>query len=330
MGFFKTLFTGYKIMFQELNTKHNDLIPRALAGSGTGLMMIGSAVMAKTAMKEDIQQVIAEANAAVDESKAKREGEKKPERTKRIFKAKAMKGLKIVKAFHKGIIFEAVGGALVGAGLGVSEHGKHTAIKAAGAIGASFASYRAAVRDDLGEEADLRYLTGRKSVKKTEKIDKKTGEVTEELEYIQDDDEFSFQKDPDAFKFLFNRDTCPSLWSDNLDMRKANLEWTEEILTRKLQSSETRTTWGHVSLNEMRREFGGLVPSNMDVGIGGIYGVVQKPDIPKMQQKIDLGWRKDKDFEQGIKDWCWIIFPCDTEPIVNRLSKKKFKQVEPV
>ena len=66
MGFFKTLMNGYKIMFSELNRKHNDLIPRAFTGCGTGLMMIGSAVMAKTAMKDDTDKVISEANAAID------------------------------------------------------------------------------------------------------------------------------------------------------------------------------------------------------------------------------------------------------------------------
>ncbi len=57
MGFFKTLFTGYRLMYQDLTTKHNDLIPRCFSGCGTGLMMIGSAVMAKTSLKDDVQQV---------------------------------------------------------------------------------------------------------------------------------------------------------------------------------------------------------------------------------------------------------------------------------
>ena len=330
MGFFKTLFTGYKLIFQDINTKHTDLIPRALAGSGTGLMMIGSAVMAKTAMKEDVQQVIAEANAAVDEVKAKREGEKKPERVKRIFKAKVIRGLKVAKKFRKGIILEAVGAGLNAAGFGMQEKGKHKAIKACGVVGAAFASYRANVREDLGDEADLRYLTGRKAVKRTEKVDKKTGEVTQELEYIQDDDGFTVKKNPDHFKFLFSKETCPSLWSDNLDLRLSNLDWTEDVLTRKLQSSDTKKNRGHISLNDMRREFGGLEPAMMDVDEGGIFGRVLKDDVPRFKQKVCLHHRDDKDFEQGLKEWCWIMFDCDPEPIIGRISKKKFTQVENV
>jgi hypothetical protein len=74
MGFFKTLFTGYRLMYQDLTTKHPDLLPRAFSGCGTGLMMIGSAVMAKTGMKEDVQQVIAECDAAIEEAKKSVEG----------------------------------------------------------------------------------------------------------------------------------------------------------------------------------------------------------------------------------------------------------------
>ena len=165
MGFFKTLFNGYRILWNDLMTKHNDLIPQTFSTCGTGLMMIGSAVMAKTAMKEDVQQVIAEANAAVDEAKAVREGEKKPERAKRIFKAKVVKGLKMTKAFRKGAIMEIGGAVLTQVGFNMEKNGKHRALRAVGACGAAFAAYRANVREDLGEEADLRYLTGRNAVK---------------------------------------------------------------------------------------------------------------------------------------------------------------------
>lgn len=321
MGFFKTLITGYKLMFKEINSKHNDLIPRCFTGCGTGLMMIGSAISAKTAMKEDVQKVIAEANAAVDEAKAVREGEKKPERAKRVFKAKVIKGLKVVKAQRKAVICEVVGAAGVGIGYGMAEKGKHRALKAVGALGTAFAAYRANVREDLGDEADRRYLTGQKAVKRTEKINKKTGEVTQELEYIQDEDGFTIKKDPNAFKFLFSKETCPSLWNANYDLRKANLVWVEEGLTLRYQ------TTGHVSLNDQRREFGGLVPATMDVDIGGIFGKVIDPNKPRMQQRINLHFRDDIDFMEGRKDWCWIIFDCDPEPIIGRINKN-FKQME--
>lgn len=315
MGFFKTVAAGYRIIFQEINLKHNDLLPRLFAGSGTGIMMIGSALMAKTAMKEDTQKVIAECDAAIEEARKSREGDTKPAKAKRIFKARVVKGLKMVKVFHKGIIADGVGAGLVGAGMGISEHGKHQAIKAAGAIGTAFASYRAAVRDDLGEDADLRYLSGRKAVKKTERVDKKTGEVTEELTRA-DDDWVTIKKDPSDFCFWFSRETCPSLWSDNFDLRMSNLTWVEDNLSRRLRMSK------HLTLNDMRREFGGLTPDKMDVDIGGIFGLVLDPNKPVMEQCVDLGFRKDQDFMEGRTEGCWIYFPCDPKLIIGRIGKK--------
>ena len=322
MGFFKTLINGYRIMWNDLTTKHNDLFPRAFTGCGTGLMMIGSAIAAKTSMKEDVQQVISEANAAVDEAKAIREGEKKPKRVQRIFKAKAVKGWKIVKAYRKAVICEVVGATGVGIGYGMAEKGKHRAIKAVGALGTAFAAYRANVRDDLGDEADMRYLTGQKAVKRTEKIDKKTGEITHELEYIQDDDGVTIKKDPNAFRFWFSRETCPSIWFENRDLVLATLDHVEDTLTLKLWGSDSDRTIGHVSLNDQRREFGGLTPAKMDVDIGGIFGKVLKPDIPKHQQRVHLHHRDDQNFVEGRTDGCWIIFDCDPEPIIGRINKK--------
>lgn len=321
MGFLKTLFTGYRLLYQDLTTKHNDLIPRCFTGCGTGLMMIGSAVMAKTALQDDTKELLAECDAAIEEAKKHVEGEKKPTRVKRIFKAKVVKGWKVVKKFHKGVICEVVGGACVGAGLGISEHGKHTALKGAAAVGTAFAAYRANVREDLGEEADIKYLTGRKAVKRTEKIDKKTGEVTQELEYIQDEDGVTIKKDPTVFRFWFSEETCPSLWYSNRDLTLATLDHVEDNLTLKLQGA------GHISLNDMRREFGGLLPAEMDVGIGGIFGRVVNRDIPLIKNLVCLHHRDDRDFVEGRTNGCWIIFDCDPEPIIGRIGKKP-RQVE--
>lgn len=329
MGFFKTLFTGYKIMFQELNLKHNDLIPRCFSGCGTGLMMIGSAVMAKTAMKEDVQKVIAECDAAIEEAKKSVAGEKPIQQKKRVFKAKVMKGLKMVKTFRAGIALEAIGGASVGVGFRMEEKGKHRATKALGALGTAFMGYRAAVREDLGEEADIRYMSGKSAVKKTGKIDKKTGEVTYELEQVTSDDGLEVPKNPDSFRFWFSEETCPSLWNANYDLRVKNLEWVENGLTLRYWASDSPTTLGHISLNDMRREFGGLQPAKMDVDEGGIFGLVLDPNRPKNEQRVDLGFRHDQDFMEGRTTGCWIIFPCDEKPIIGRIRKKKnFTPVE--
>lgn len=324
MGFFKTLITGYKLMYRDINMKHADLIPRCFTGCGTGLLLIGNAISAKTAMQEDVRQVVAEANAAVEEVRNSVANEKKSVKVQKIFKAKAVRGWKLVKAFRKSAIINTVGVGCVCAGYGMAEHEKHKAIKAVGTLGAIFAGYRANVRNDLGDEADLRYLTGRKAVNRTEKIDKKTGEVTQELTYV-DDDGVTINKDPNAFRFWFSEETCPSLWSPNYDLRKANLEWVEKNLNRQYIS--TWTHGGALTLNDMRREFGGLQPHKMDVDIGGIFGRVYDPNKPETHKKINLHYQDDKDFMEGRTDSCWIIFDCDPEPIIGR-CKKKFTAVE--
>lgn len=311
MGFFKTLFTGYRLMYKDLTTKHNDLIPRCFSGCGTGLMMIGSAVMAKTSLKDDVQQVLAEADAAIAEAEQVISGEKKPERIKRIAKAKTAKAWKVVKVYRKGIAMEVGGAVLNGIGYGMAESGKHKALKAVGSIGAAFAAYRANVREDLGEEADIKYLTDRKAVKRTEKVNKKTGEITKELEYT-DDDGVVIKKNPNAFRFWFSEETCPSLWSDNRDLCLHKLDRVEDGLTIILQTN------GRISLNDQRREFGGLTPHRMDVDEGGIFGKVINPDIPLTQQHINLHHRDDVDFVEGRTEGCWIIFDCDPEPIIGR------------
>lgn len=319
MGFFKTLITGYKLMYKDLTTKHNDLIPRCFSGCGTGLMMIGSAVMAKTATKEDVQKVIAEANAAVDEAKKSIEGEKKVEKTKRIFKARVVRGWKMVKAFKTGIAMEVGGAVMNGVGFKMEENGKHTALKAVGSLGAAFAAYRANVREELGDEADIRYMTGKKALKRKENS---TNKASKDEDIVVNDDGVTIKKDPSDFKLWFSKETCPALWSSNYDLRKQNLICVEEVLTQQLMLNK------HLDLNDMRREFAGKSsPKKFDVGVGGIFGRVWDDNKPLSEQRINLHFREDRDFIEGRTDSCWVIFDCDPDPIINKINKRP-KHVE--
>ena len=312
MGLLKTIFTGYRLMYKDLTAKHNDLIPRCFSGCGTGLMMIGSAVMAKTAMKEDVQQVIAEANAAVDEAKKSVEGEKKSTKTKRVFKAKVVKGWKMIKAFKTGVAMEVGGAVLNGIGYKITENGKHTALKACGSLGAAFAAYRANVREELGDEADARYMSGKKALKR-----KENGVKTEDEDIVTNDDGVTINKNPNDFKLLFSKETTPALWYSNYDLRIQTLKCVENNLLQQLMLSK------HLDLNDMRREFAGKSnPKKFDVGVGGIFGRVWNENLPISEQRINLHWRDDQDFMEGRTDYCWIIFDCDPEPIINRINKR--------
>ena len=329
MGFWKTLGTGYQIMFEEINQKHGLKLPKIFAGSGTGLMMIASALFARQSLKEENRIAIEEARKAVEEAKKPVEGEKKTTRLHRIVKAKMSKGLKMAKIYRLPLALEAAGGGLVGIGMHISDDGRKKALEAAAVLGAEYAGYRAAVREDLGEAADMKYLTGKKAVNtgKTDKNSKNTGsEDTEEtVETVEDENGVLVQKDPGVFKFWFDEKTCPSLWEANYDLRLNNLKWVESNLSRMYMN--TWNNGGALTLNDMRREFGGLNPRSMDVDIGGIFGRVYDPNKPETKKLINLHFRDDEDFMEGRTTGCWIIFDCDPEPIIGRIGRK-FTKVE--
>lgn len=316
MGFFQTMAKGYGIIFKSAGRKLEMVAPKALSGMGNGLMMIGSAVMAKTAMKDETRDIIAECDAAIEEAKQATKDAKKTEKAKKVGKKYVLKAWKITKTFRKGIIMEAVGAACNIGAVGISENGKKKALTACAALGAQFAGYRAAVRDDLGAEADTIYMSGGRLKDKNLRIDAKTGEISrikneKEDAHVDENGDITLKKDPNAFRFWFSRETCPSIWCDNYDLRLSKLEWVEDTLNLQLRGA------GHISLNDMRREFGGLIPKKMDVGIGGIFGVTYDG-----HKRINLHFRDDQDFMEGRTDSCWIIFDCDPEPIIGKINTK--------
>ena len=316
-NFLKTIGLGYKMIWEDINVKLGFKGPRIMSGVGTGLQMIAGALFAKTACKEDTRKVVEDANRALAEVEKSVSGEKKPKKIIKLAKARAVKYWKVAKAYKKPIAMTVGGAVLQQGAMGWSTNIGEKAIAGAAAIGAEFAAYRANVRAEEGEEADLKYLTGGKPVKDTVEVD----ENGEPVEYIQDENGFKIVKDPGAFKLWYSKETCPTCWWDNYDLRKGTLEGIQNNLDIKL-----RTT-GHITLNDMRREFNRLFPAKMDVGIGGIYGVVWTEEKFRAGYKVNLHFKDDKDFMDGRSDSCWIIFDCDPEPIINKIGKK-FTSVE--
>ena len=323
IDFFATLKRGYKILFRNAAQKLPDIAPKILTGTGTGLMMIGSALIARESCKSEVQEALRDAQRVLDEANEPKEEDTKVKKAKRVLKAKTAKGLKMVKVYKKGLIADVVGAALVTGGIVISEDGRKKAIAGAAAIGAEFAGYRAAVKADLGEEADAKYMIGRKAVNVPKKP-KKGNKSNEPEEYI-DEDGSTIVKDPSAFRILFSKENTPDIWSDNYDMRIANLEWIEALLTRQYRN--TWETGGDLTLNDMRREMGGSNPRKWDVPIGGMFGRRYIKEDPSTHRYINLHFRDDEDFMNGRKDWCWLIFDCDPEPLFNSRGKR-FKQIE--
>lgn len=334
MGFFQTVGEGFKIWGAELKLGWQKHGAQFLTSSGTGLMLIASALIARRGSSDEVQQAIAEADAAIAEVKNEIAAASAPvisedgnavavipaetKKAKRnhkfkLAKARANKLWHVGKHFWKEAAVEVVGAGLVAAGQHKNTVDKNLLSAAVAETSLAFAAYRANVIADQGEEKDLEYLTS-KGISGAKKVKTKDGTVLEEND--PEDGDVTVQADPNAFRLWFSPETCPGRYYDNLDMTKNELEFIEDTLTRKL-----RTT-GHLYLNDMRREFGGLTPDKMDVAIGGIMGLTIDKNNPETYKHVDLGWRNDVDFMEGRKVGVWIIFPCDPQPIVSKLKTK--------
>lgn len=322
-SFFNTLGIGYKIMFNNFTRKFGGHVPSIFSGTGTGLMMIGSALIARDSCKSEVQEAINAANADLEKVKksiSENKTEKKSKRMLKLAKAHAVRGWKMVKIYKKGVIADALGVASSSVGIALAEKEHKKDLKAIAAVGSAFAGYRAAVVADLGKEADAKYMTGKKAINAGKVVTKDKNGKEIVVEEYEDENGLTIKKDPSVFKLLFSPATCPHLCPDNYDLRISNLKWVTAMLNR--QYMMTWTTGGALTLNDMRREFGGLNPKSMDVDIGGIFGRLYDPDNPESKRPINLHYEDDVDFMEGRKDWCWIIFDCDPEPIIGRMKRK--------
>lgn len=322
MGFFETLARGYKILFEDAKLKWEQHGAQIMTGTGASLTAIAGICMARKGSKDEVRQAVEEANAVIADIQRQQVNEQNTKvfqkKQFKLVKAKAQKVYRVGKHFWKEGLALAVGEGLILAGQHKNTVQKGQLAAGAAVIASEFAAYRMNVREDQGEAKDLEYLTGTKQMKKVPKLDANgKPDKSGEMEYIMDDDSVTLQRDPNAFKFWFSPETCPSLYSDNLCMTIDNLKWVENTLT------QIGRTNGHIFLNDMRREFGGLTPRKMDHPLGGIFGKVFDPSKPDGMKAYKFGgWRDDVDFLEGRKVGTWIIFECDPEPIITKINKK--------
>ena len=220
------------------------------------------------------------------------------------------------KHFWKEGALAAIGAGLVGAGQHMNTVQKTELAAGAALIAGEFAAYRANVVADQGAEKDLEYLTTKK-LSGAKSVTLEDGTVVENATG-SDEGEVTVNADETAFKFWFSPETCPGLYSDNLAMTIENLKWAENDLWMVGRMN------GHLYLNDMRRKFAPLnKPHALDHALGGVFGKIFDNNIPNGCAKFELGgWRDDADFMEGRKIGTWIIFPCDKEPIINKINKK--------
>lgn len=331
MGFFQTLITGYKIWGQQIAFTVKNNSDKILGATGTGIMMIGAGLFAKTAAQEETRQAIAEADKVIAEckasvEKAKADGAEKTEvkaAKKKYYKARLKKLGAVVKIYRRPLATEVVGVAVTVSGFVDGRKKLATATAATAAVSTEFMDYRKNVIADLGPDADRKYLTSKiQEATVEEVVDDETGEITK----IATPGGLVLDKDPSVFKFWFSEETCPSIWEANYDLRIAKLRHLQDEYDIKLRTN------GHLTLNDQRRAFAynPYKPGEMDVGIGGIMGRLWEPgnpEYPNRSKGLNWHFEEDENFMNGVTTGTWIIFDVEEEPIANKMNRK-LTQVE--
>lgn len=276
--------------------------------------IVGMAVSGIYAVKKtnDIADLLQETKR--DIQIAKEHGDKKEIRKARFGRAR-----KVGKHYILPIVGATVSGMMIDKGMAKAAEKTAAMATLAAGYAASFRNYREKVIDEYGAEVDRKFMT-------TEKIKGRISEVqmadgTKVSETGDENGSITLQVNPSALKILYSRHMTPDIWHDSYALRLATLNAIQNELDVML------ITNGHITLNDIRRKFGG---PKMDVGIGGVIGRVWDPGNPanpRGGRRTNLRFEEDEDFMHGRKDWCWIFLDVDDEPIVNAIDQK-FTEVE--
>jgi len=323
-----TILDGYDYMknrFLNFWNKNGGQIC-SVAGT-TGLFLTGLHASRKTYNNHDKLKANGE---AMRKAREYIDGEKKLHRWLRILKTDSKYALKTAKDYLPDIVGGSLSAYVTQKGWSIEhKHFQHAATGMA-LMAADFMAYRQNVIDDLGMDADRRYLTTRKE---NRKIHEATMEDGTKLEAVKNDkgetEGITVSVDQNMFKILYSKATTPRVWSESHALRLINLESIVADLNRQLIYG------GQYTVNDVRREFFG--PKG-DLGAGGMFGRVWDPGNPEHPERgamVNLHYEDDQDFMDGLKDHCWIYIDVDTDPLFEILDQVKsddprFTQVEDV
>ena len=187
-----------------------------------------------------------------------------------------------------------------------------------GILAADFMNYRNNVIDDLGVEADRKYLTTRKEKRKVPEAELQDGMKVTDDEKEGSGEGFTINLDPSVLRIWYSKETTPMVWSQNHDIRIGELNTIKNNLDRMLMYG------GHqYTINDVRREFYG---KRGDIDIGGMFGRVWDPgdkEHPERGRLVDLHWEDDELFRDGLTDSCWIIIDIDPVPLFESAKMKR-------
>lgn len=205
----------------------------------------------------------------------------------------------IVKIYAPAVGFGAASVACILGSFGILK-GRNAALMAAySVLNDRFMNYRQRVRDDLGDEADKKYLYGtHKEIIEVEEIGKngKTKTVKKEIEVAHPDDLSPYCKCFD--------ETCDN-WDKDPDYNKLFLTRQQNWANDKLKAQ------GHIFLNEVYDMLG--FPRSK---AGQIIGWVYDPDFGDGDNYVDFGIFNinnecSRDFVNGYENRIWLDFNVD-------------------
>lgn len=261
----------------------------AIAG-GSIAVCAGGFITGKATLKVD--KILADHTEMMNETRRELNGlseEQYSERERKmdVVQVYSVTAGKFVRLFAPGAALCTLGFLAIFKGYGTLHKWHALAVSAVASLNEQFVSYRGNVIDELGEEADKRFLTGGETVETKEitrevvKVDNEGNQVSEEVKYTTIDDIIE-----DDFTRIF--DYRSSKWEGDYLLTDNLIYSIRSHYTRLLQAH----SFDHVFLNTIFREFG-----FEETGIGHFYGWTDKPgcdlDIDVTPYLVE--WDSDED-----------------------------------
>lgn len=284
-----------------------------IAGT-TGLFLTGLHTARKT---YKIHDELAENGHQIRLAGIRKESDGKFTRAGRVIKTTLKCAAKTSKHYVGDMVGYALSAYCTQHGYHIEHQNYQNMVAFSGLLAADFLSYRQNVISEHGEEADLRYLTTKRSPAKPKAITE--GDKSESAPDDNSEAPLTIQVDPGLFKIRYSRYTTPMVWSNSYALRMSNLQHIVNELNRKLLYA------GQYDVNDVRKEFYG---AKGVTGLGGIFGRIFEPGNPEHPEygaMVNLHYEDDRDFMDGITDECWIIIDVDPKPLFEREQEQRDK-----
>lgn len=287
---------------------------------GIGGFMTGKATLQVHKITEDHKSMVNETRREVNGYSEERYTES--ERKRDVFQCYCVTAGKLARLYAPGLTIAAAGFACMFAGLGTLKRWHALAVSSVAALDERFSQYRGNVINELGTEADKRFMLGEKA----QSVEEKTVEVNKTVVDDEGNEQVETQTVTgindiieDDFTRVFN--SRNRRWESNFLMIDNFIKTTENYYTKSLQAHRL----DHVFLNTLLKEFG--FP---ETGIGHFYGWTDRPGcavrIDVTPYIEEFGTDDDGQFPLYVPFATYYDEDRDTWEFVNREDEDLFRQ----